>query len=425
MGSPTGQPQAARKRVAVLNTHPIQHFAPLWREIAKIGEVELKVFYCSDWGVKESADSGFGTVFKWDVDLLGGYDSEFLSIHRRPKELGFWETDNREVSDALARFSPNILVIFGYSHLADWRALLWARRHGVRVLVFSDSELKHWRPLWTKIAKEIVVRSFLSQADGVLPIGNSNAEYYRHYGVPDGRMHWAAYPVDGGRFVSSVTEPELVRAAIRQRYNIGSAHFVFATVGKYIPRKRHQDVIRAWLLLNEDLQRRSCVMLVGEGPLRPTLEKLASAAPERIILTGFVNQAEIPLFYAGSDALVVASDIDAHPLVVTESLFFGRPVIASDLIGCLGPDDTVRDGENALVYPCGDIHRLAHSMALLMEDSALYKQFAIRSREIAEGQDVRACATKFNDAFRKVMGSKRVGFVEGLSRFITGSYLGS
>src|SRR5215831_10700779 len=96
----------ARMRVAVINTHPIQHFAPLWREIATTGDVELKVFYCTDWGIREYTDPGFATVLKWDVDLLSGYQYEFLPIRTRPKMLGFWETDNPSLRGALSKFSP-------------------------------------------------------------------------------------------------------------------------------------------------------------------------------------------------------------------------------------------------------------------------------------------------------------------------------
>ncbi len=405
-------------RVAVINTHPIQHFAPLWREIASTGEVELKVFYCSDWGTKEYADPGFDTVFKWDVDLLSGYDSEFLPIRARPRALGFWETDNPAMGNALSRFSPDVVVIFGYSHLADWRALAWAMRHEARVLVFTDSELKHHRSVWRRLAKQLVVRGFLSQVDGVLPIGNCNAEYYRHYGVPSDIMYRCAYPVDGARFLSSVQDVQATRVMIRNKLGIPLNDFAFASVGKYIARKRHGDLIRAWVRLPEAARKRSWVVFVGEGPLRSDLEKQVFETGARAVLTGFVNQAEIPAYFAACDALVVASETDAHPLVVTESLFFGRPVIASDAIGCIGPDDTVRDGENGVVYPCGDIDRLADAMARLLEDRELCQRLGERSLEIAEGQETRAAARKFNEAFSKVMSSQKPRFVERMVRLL-------
>src|SRR5262249_8717815 len=141
--------------------------------------------------------------------------------------LGFWETDNPTVGEALSRFSPEVLVLFGYSHRTDWRALCWARQRGVRVLVFADSELKHHRAVWRRLTKEIVVRAFLSQVDGALPIGNCNADYYLHYGMPSNMLYWCAYPVDGSRFLALVDHAHEMRLAIRREWGIGLEEFVF------------------------------------------------------------------------------------------------------------------------------------------------------------------------------------------------------
>src|SRR5262249_54561000 len=138
-------------RVAIINSHPIQYFGPLWREIAKTDKVTLKVFFCCDWGITDYADAGFGRVVKWNVDLRKGYDSEVLPLRKPIEKLGFWETNNPAVGTALAGFRPDVVVLFGYSHLTSWRALLWARQNGVRVLTFSDSELKHPRKGWVRL----------------------------------------------------------------------------------------------------------------------------------------------------------------------------------------------------------------------------------------------------------------------------------
>jgi glycosyltransferase involved in cell wall biosynthesis len=407
-------------RVAVINTHPIQHFAPLWREIAKSKEVELRVLYCTDWGVSEYRDPDFGIAFKWDVDLLSAYDSEFLPIRARPKTLSFWETDNPKVWDALSAFSADVVVIFGYSHMTNLRAIAWAKLHRARVLVFCDSELRHRRPFWVRLAKQFAVRLFLAQADAVLPVGNCNAAYYRHYGVPRGSMFWCAYPVDGARLLAAAGDVRATRAAIRSKLGIDQEEFVFACVAKYLPRKRQQDVVRAWLALPEAARNKSWVLLVGEGPLRRELEELVAATGARVILTGFVNQSEISRYFAASDAIVVPSEVDAHPLVVTESLFFGLPVVASDRIGCIGPKDTIRDGENALVYRCGDVGGLRDAMVFLIGDAEICLRFGKKSREIAVSQDVTVTSLKFIEAFKEVGTLQEPRFIDQVLRLIPG-----
>lgn len=63
-----------KSKLAILNTHPIQYFAPLYKELAKQENIDLTVLYCSKWGVEEYVDPQFKTSFKWDIPLLDGYD---------------------------------------------------------------------------------------------------------------------------------------------------------------------------------------------------------------------------------------------------------------------------------------------------------------------------------------------------------------
>ena len=70
---------ATRKvRLAYLVSHPIQYKAPLLRRIAQEPDIDLTVFFASDFSVREYIDKGFGGDVKWDVPLLDGYRHEFL-----------------------------------------------------------------------------------------------------------------------------------------------------------------------------------------------------------------------------------------------------------------------------------------------------------------------------------------------------------
>src|SRR5215472_14751815 len=139
--------------------------------------------------------------------------------------------------------------------------------------------------------------------------------------------------------------------------------------------------------LPQALRARSSVLLIGEGPERDELEKLAVGAKGRVVLTGFINQSAIASYYTACDALVVASELDAHPLVVTEGLLFGLPVIASDAIGCIGSNDTLREGETGLIYRCGDIRGLSAALQQVLLDEPLRQHLSAGAREIAASQD--------------------------------------
>ncbi len=67
-------------RLAMVVSHPIQHYAPMYREIAALAEVDLRVFFACRWGVDSYHDPEFGRAVQWDVPLTEGYDHEFLPI---------------------------------------------------------------------------------------------------------------------------------------------------------------------------------------------------------------------------------------------------------------------------------------------------------------------------------------------------------
>ncbi len=62
-------------RLAYLVSHPIQYQAPLLRRIAQEPDIDLTVFFGSDFSLRSYQDEGFGVDVKWDVPLLDGYRS--------------------------------------------------------------------------------------------------------------------------------------------------------------------------------------------------------------------------------------------------------------------------------------------------------------------------------------------------------------
>ena len=68
----------SKLRVAFVNTHPIQYFAPLYAYLNRTGEFAITALYLSDFSVRGSLDAAFGQTVKWDVDLLSGYDVRFV-----------------------------------------------------------------------------------------------------------------------------------------------------------------------------------------------------------------------------------------------------------------------------------------------------------------------------------------------------------
>src|SRR3984957_18655808 len=82
MASLPSEASKNKVRLAHLVSHPIQYQAPLLRRIAQEPDIDLTVFFGSDFSVRGYQDEGFGVDIKWDVPLLDGYRYEFLPAPR-------------------------------------------------------------------------------------------------------------------------------------------------------------------------------------------------------------------------------------------------------------------------------------------------------------------------------------------------------
>ncbi len=377
-----------RPKLAVVISHPIQHFAPLFREITRRSEIDLKVFYCCDWGISEYRDPGFGNVFKWDIPLLEGYASEFLPIKKRPKDLGFFSIDNPDIPSILEAYMPDAVWIHGYSQRSSWRAYRWAKKWSRKVLYFGDSELLGPRNWKSRCFKRMILPWFFAGVDRFLTIGDNNEVYYEHYGATRDRFVRGAFPVDIGRFQRSIhglTADD--RTRLRAQAGLRSEAIVGLFVGKFISIKRPMDIVRAAHKLKSTLPNFQAYM-IGAGELEPAIrsEITALGVESQVVLAGFVNQSDLPKHLWLGDILLMCSEKDPHPLVVTEAMSVGNAIIASDRIGCVGPSDAARNGENTLVYPYGDIDTLASHIERLAKDPGRLRAFQNRSLELVAFQ---------------------------------------
>ncbi len=390
----------SRTRLAIMVSHPIQHFAPWHAEAAKLPGLDLRVFFYTKWGLTGATDPGFGVSLKWDVPLLQGYEHEFLPAEPAADFVDDPKLDNPTVGERLDAFDPHVVKVFGYSHKTTKRVAVWAKLRRKPLLLYSDSNLKA-QPFWKAVLKRPLVGAFYRKVDGALFVGDNNLAYHRFFGLPPDRLFAGCLPVDRQRLTNAVPDAARARREIRQKHGIPEDALVALFCGKFIDRKRPLDVLRAVAGVSK---KPLWALLVGEGELRGQLEAhIRSHAVSNVTLTGFVNQTAIPSYYVAADVLVVSSSFDPHPLIVTEAAVFGLPVIASDAVGCIGEHDTARPGGNALVYPCGDVKALTQALQSMSSDAIAYQRYSAAAREIAAGQDTVAAAGQLERAVLRLV----------------------
>lgn len=358
-------PRSAFCHVGLLNTHPVQYYAPWYKALAQ--EIHLEVFYCHRQTAGGQAQAGFGVEFEWDVPLLEGYRYHFLDNHSRsPNVSTFAGCDTPEIREIIAQSRFDAFIVHGWYVKSFWQAMLACWQTGVPLLVRGDSQLNTARSLPRRWMKYLLYRSFIPRFDGYLVVGERSRQYYLHYGADPERMFFVPHSVDNEFFSNRTTQLRAMRDQLRLTFNLPADALVFLFAGKLIPKKRPQDFIRGIALASRNTTN-LYGLVVGDGPLRSELEEVVKQQSLPVRFAGFLNQTEMPNAYAASDVLVLPSDGgETWGLVVNEAMASGLPAIVSDQVGC-GPD-LVAPGKTGYVFACGNVSELADIFTSLLQN---------------------------------------------------------
>lgn len=387
-----------KPKLAVIVSHPIQHFSPVYRTLADHSQLNPIVFYFSDVGASSFFDKGFMKSFSWDIDLLNGYRHTILE-HGKSVNKGFWEIYSKRIWEELSHENPDAVLLYGYSQGIQWQVLQWAKKYNKKILYFSDSELIRQRSMWSKILKYPIIYYFFSSVNIFLTTGDNNEAYLKFYGADEKKFHRCPLSVDIKRLRAKAMNSAAIRNDVRKKYGITPHDFVVLFTGKLMDIKRPMDLLKAVLNLKNN-RHRVVALFVGSGILSDSLKEFTQCnfLQNNIHFAGFVNQSEIAHYYLAADVLAITSETDAHPLVATEAAALGLSLIVSDRVGCIGKTDVAQPNHNALVYPCGDIDKLSYAIQQLKDSPKKRQIMSEKSKVIAETQDISVAASAIENA---------------------------
>lgn len=356
-------------KLAYLVSHPIQYQAPLLRRIAQEPDIELTVFYGSDFSVRGYKDEGFGGVgVKWDIPLLDGYRYEFLPALRdnatvsvaRPLNYGIFSRLRGSKGDA----AFDVLWVHGYATVNSLHAMLAAKSLGIPVLLRGDMWLKDRPRSKGKLAlKNFFFRILKHFVDGVLSVGTLNGDYWRHHLGDDFPQFMMPYAVDNDYFQERSRLAPSQRSELLAELNLDPARPVILFASKLQKRKRCEDLLEAYKKLSpsQGTEPHPYLVIVGDGEERASLERQAAETGfSGIRFCGFRNQSELPRFFDLASVFVLPSRHEPWGLIVNEVMNAGRAVILSDDCGC--QPDLIADGVEGCVFPVGDVDALASAL---------------------------------------------------------------
>ncbi|MDP8986462.1 MAG: glycosyltransferase family 4 protein [Pseudomonadota bacterium] len=339
-----------KRKLAIVSTHPIQYYAPVFRALAASAHIELRVFYT--WSQAAAArlfDAGFGTDVSWDIPLLEGYAYQFVrNVAACPGTGHFHGLNTPTLVAEIEAWGPDAVLVYTWNSRSHLRALRYFKGR-FPVLFRGDSTLIDRRPWWRKLMRRAFLTWVYSHVDVAIAVGSHNRDYFRWCGMPLRRVALAPHSVDTVRFGADAAEHEKQAAVWRCHLGIPAEAVVILFAGKLQPKKNPDILLNAFAALDGG----SHLVFVGNGELEGRLQARA-ATTRNVHFMSFQNQSIMPAVYRLGDLFVLPSQgpEETWGLALNEAMACGRAVVASSKVG--GARDLVRPGENGWTFESGD-----------------------------------------------------------------------
>ncbi len=355
------------QRLAIVLSHPTQYYSPWFRWLRSHTSLEFRVFYLWQFGVTAQHDPQFQKTFSWDVDLLSGYEHEFVpNISRDPGTHHFAGLRNPLLIARLTAWKPSALLLFGYKWSSHLRAIYWGRSRGIPLLFRGDSHLLgRGAPPWPS---RILLRILFAQFRAFLAVGAANRDYFTTLGAPARKIIQAPHSINHALFDPKLDAHRTAVDALRTRLDLPAGWQIVLFAGKLVPAKQPRELLEAFMAIGRP---KTALVFVGEGPEKAGLMEHAQSRPDAAVhFLPFANQSEMPAHLLLADVLVLPSrgHYETWGLVVNEAMHLGVPCLVSELVGC--QRDLVTDGETGWVFPSYQPAALRLTLARALDDLA-------------------------------------------------------
>jgi glycosyltransferase involved in cell wall biosynthesis len=381
-------------KLAIVSTHPIQYYAPVFRGLASVAQLNPRVFYT--WSQAQHGslkDAEFGRTLQWDVPLLEGYEHEFVpNVAARPGPDHFFGIRNPALIRRIEGWGADAVLVYAWNFASHLAAM---RHFAGRMPVFfrGDSTLLDPLPAPRRMLRRTLLTTVYRAVDVAIAVGSNSRDYFEWCGIAPQDIEVAPHSVDTRRFAADDNSRAAHTSAWRAQLGIAPDARVFAFAGKFIAKKDP-------LLLMDAFERVSApahLVLFGSGAMQAQLQARAAAHPRMHVLP-FQNQAAMPLAYRLGDVFVLPSrgPGETWGLALNEAMACGRAVIASSRVG--GARDLIIPGITGWQFAAGDVDGLAQILntCALMPRERL-RNIGAAAAQRAEQWSTEACVARLSE----------------------------
>lgn len=335
-------------------------------------------------------------VHRWPG--LGGRRGERLLRTQLRADVRFWGAD---VIHAHSTY-PSGAVAVDVARQAGIPAIVTPHGEDIHVI----PEIGHGLRLDPRLAPRI--EATVRAADAVTAISASVERALQEAGASPRQIRPIPNGTDSERFAR--VEPGTVRA----RHGIPEDAALILTVGSYVRRRGHEELVEAVSRLRARQPRAHLVIAGrGTGVLEPHIYRLG--AEGFVTLTGSIDHPvlsgtardDLAALYRSAQVYVsagMAEGAEGLSLALLDAMAAGKPIVATDISG---NRDVLRPDTSALLVPPGDAQALCTALERVLGDATLAASLGARARQDVEPYDWTAIASEYVDCYQEAIARLR------------------
>lgn len=361
------------KSICVITNIPAPYRLPVFESLSST--FDMTVYFCMRHKTDRHWNPKLSEYGEW-FEVLPRWQLGPLSINPSV----YWEVVNAQYDAVLAADNgstiPTTVAAYAAARRINSKFGIWTE--GI------DTEFYHDQAGITRPIVERFRREMYGRADVCFGYSSAAGEWLRSRRAPDDKI------VTG----TQVVPASILPANPPLRSETDST--MICSLGSLEHRKGVTRLIKAF----QDLDPTNARLSVGgDGPLRPTVEKLASG-DDRITVHGHVSEKTKASLLADADIFVLPTLHDPWGLVVNEALHYGTPVIVTKMAGS---SELIQETGAGVILRDAKIPTIQAALKRIIHNQGQLATFTRRAQRVTCASDVSVGSRGFDRTFRKLL----------------------
>ena len=174
------------------------------------------------------------------------------------------------------------------------------------------------------------------------------------------------------------------RKEFRQEWSLGSDLCV-AIIGRLVPIKDHIYLFDRIVNIQNKLDQKITLLIVGDGELRSELESYANLHLDknkvRVIFTSWIK--DVDKVIAGADIITLSSKNEGTPVTLIEAQAGSKPIVSVEVGGIA---DIVKKNETAFISKRIEKTKFEQNLLNLIQDESMRKKMSEKGLQFVEKQ---------------------------------------